>query len=56
MPAILAQDTTNDITTTTANTSYRRRNRQQDDSLFTSDTSASEITDNASQIDHDADR
>jgi hypothetical protein len=56
MPATLAQDTTNDITTTTANTSYRRRNRQQDDSLFTSDTSASEITDNASQIDHDDDR
>ncbi|CAF0859782.1 unnamed protein product [Adineta steineri] len=56
MPATLAQDTTNDITTTSANTSYRRRNRQQDDSLFTSDTSASEMTDIASQIDHDDDR
>jgi len=57
MPAALANETTiNDITTTTANTSYRRRNRQQDDSLFTSDTSASEITDFASQIDHDDDR
>jgi len=56
MPAALPQNTTNDITTTTANTSYRRRNRQQDDSLFTSDTSASEITDIASQIDHDDDR
>ncbi|UJR27937.1 hypothetical protein I4U23_009197 [Adineta vaga] len=56
MPAALAQDTTNDITTTTANTSYRRRNRQQDDSLFTSDTSASEMTDTASQLDHDDDR
>jgi segment polarity protein dishevelled len=57
MPAALAQHTTNDIsaTTTTANTSYRRRNRQQDDSLFTSDTSASEMTDVASQIDHDED-
>jgi hypothetical protein len=56
MPATLTQDTTNDITTTTANTSYRRQNRQQDDSLFTSDSSASEITDIASQIDHDDDR
>ena len=55
MPAALAQDTTNDLTTTTANTSYRRRHRQQDDSLFTSDTSASEMTDIASQIDHDDD-
>jgi hypothetical protein len=56
MPASLPQETTNDITTTTANTSYRRQNRQQDDSLFTSDTSASEITDIASQADHDDDR
>jgi hypothetical protein len=56
MPAALAHDTTNDITATTANTSYRRRNRQQDDSLFTSDTSASEMTDTASQIDHEDDR
>ena len=56
MPAVLAQDTTNDITTTTVNTSYRRRHRQQDDSLFTSDTSASEMTDTASQLDHDDDR
>lgn len=56
MPAVLAQDTTNDLTmTTTANTSYRRRHRQQDDSLFTSDTSGSEMTDIASQIDHDDD-
>jgi hypothetical protein len=52
MPATLAQDTTNDITATTANTSYRPRHRQQDDSLFTSDTSTSDI---ASQIDHDDD-
>jgi len=55
MPATLTQDTTNDITTTTANTSYRRRNRQQDDSLFTRDTSVSEITDIARQDDHDDD-
>ncbi|CAF2134174.1 unnamed protein product [Rotaria magnacalcarata] len=55
MPAVLAQNTTNDITTTTANTSYTHRTRQQDDSLFTTDSSASEMTDIASQIDHDDD-
>ncbi|CAF3832504.1 unnamed protein product [Rotaria magnacalcarata] len=55
MPAVLTQNTTNDITTTTANTSYTHRTRQQDDSLFTTDSSASEMTDIASQIDHDDD-
>lgn len=57
MPAALMQDTINDITTTTTTTAnYRRRARQQDDSLFTSDTSASEITDIASQYSQDDDR
>ncbi|CAF3558926.1 unnamed protein product [Rotaria sordida] len=56
MPAALSQNTINDITATTTNTNYTRRSRQQDDSLFTTDTSASEITDTASQIDHDDDR
>lgn len=55
MPAVLVQNTTNDITTST-NTSYNRRNRQYDDSLFTTDTSASEMTDVASNVDHDDDR
>lgn len=56
MPATMEQDTINDITTSTANTSYRRRVRQQDDSLFTTDTSGSEITDIASQDSRDDDR
>lgn len=56
MPAGLTQDTINDITATTTSTSYERRTRQQDDSLFTSDTSASEMTDIASQYSHDDDR
>ena len=55
MPATLSQDVTHDLTATTANTSYRRRHRQQDDSLFTSDTSASEMTDIASQDSRDDD-
>lgn len=56
MPANTEQETINDITTTTTSTNYRQRVRQQDDSLFTSDTSASEITDIASQDSRDDDR
>ena len=55
MPATVEQDTINDITTTTTSTNYHRRARQADDSLFTSDTSASEITDIASQDSRDDD-
>ena len=42
MPAVQSQNTINDITSTLTHTSYTQRNRQQDDSLFTTDTSASD--------------
>ena len=53
IPAAASHSTSNDMTSTTANTSCTHRHRQQDDSLFTTDTSASDLTDATSQIDHD---